>query len=899
MSKEKIMEKLLSVFKEEAWGRIESKDVGISRFKILDDIFNSILADDAVDEAINACRDQLEEQPASITAAYIAGLLGYEFEKIDEKKHLKRLIEKFTENHKWAVVEIIAEKILEYGESSFALRSLATSLERLGRNKEAIPVWENLMKIDRFDAQVAKKLAFAIVNQDQEKSIQYMKLSIEGFIKSKHFDEITPLWQKLVTVSWEDMPFFERIERMLADAKQIDLAADVLKILLNKYRDDENHDQAIELLKKILTYRPEDLHSRRELVKLYEAKYGSHSQFAQFLKLSKFNNFKFPVKFAIQDFEKNIVFDKGNYVFHNSWGLGIIEEIDGEGIIVNFREKPGHSMSIQMALNSLKPITKDHIYVMKYEDTDTLNGMFKNNFMQFFELLIKSYGGEILVDDIKNELIPDFVEDKNWVKWWSKARTLIKKDPLFGVSDKKKNLVFMRDKPVTFADELLGKFTSTDSFSEKLTIAIEFINNIDKKEGEGVASYLIDYFMEQVKGDSNTRQILSYFILSDLSSYADASKIKLDAPKEKIISFIKSSQELPLLSIKISSYDYKKDFVNLIVENREDWAAVLFELLFETPVRIHKYIVNILMRNHEYYTMNHFIDRVIPDAKQYPDIFIWVAKNIFTETWNYDWLDYPEENLVLAYFRLMNELKKIEVDGNRLKNIMMEIIFDDECTILKKIVNKYDRQLVGKIFDIFENLPYAGESQLEKFEEIVKSRFDNIQSAHDLVEEEWKIDVEKLIVSKEGYSRKKAEFEHMVNVEMVSLSKELSAVSEASGDIRENVDYNTLMEKQSILKLAISRLDDDMKKADVLDPSKINTESVDIGTRVTLADADGKENGRYTILGPWDADFEKGILSYRSPIAKALLGKKAGEEVSFKIDDEAKSFKIMSIEKYI
>lgn len=898
MSKERIMEKLLSLFKEETWGRIDSKDVGISRFKILDDIFNSILANGVVDEAIKACKDQLEEQPASITAAYIAGLLGYQFEKIDEKKNLRKLIEKFTENHKWAVVEIIAEKILEYGESSFALRSMATSLERLGRNKEAIPVWENLMKIDRFDAQVAKKLAFAIVNQDQEKSIQYMKLSIEGFIKSKNFDEITPLWQKLVTVSWSDIQFFERIERMLVDAKQQDLAADLLKILLHKYRDEENPDQAIELLKKILSYRPEDLHSRRELVKLYESKYGSHSQFNQFLKLSKLNNFKSPVKFAIVDFEKNIVFDKGNYVFHNSWGLGIIDNIDGEGIVVNFSGKTGHNMSIQMALNSLKPVTKDHIYVMKYEEPEKLRKIFNDDFMQFFELLIKSYGGEILVDDIKNELIPDFVEEKNWVKWWSKTRTMIKKDPLFAVSDKKKNLVYMRDKPVTFADELLGKFTEIDSFSAKLDIAIEFINNIDKKEGESVASYFIDFFMEQVKGDSNTRQILSYFILSDLASYSEASKIKLDQPKEKVISFIKSSEELPLLSIKISSYDYKKDFVNLIVENREDWPAVLFELLFETPVRIHKYIVNILIRAHQYYTINHFIDRVIPDAKQYPDIFIWVAKNIFTGTWNYDWLDYHQENFVLSYFRLMNELKKIEVDGNRLKNAMTEILFEDDCEVLKKLVNRHDRQLVGKLFDIFENLPYAEESQLQKFEEIVKSRFNNIQDAHDLIDEEWKSDVEKLIVSKEGYSRKKAEFEHMVNVEMVSLSRELAAVAEASGDIRENVDYNTLMEKQSVLKLAISRLDDEMKKSDVLDPAKINTDSVNIGTKVILTGIPGRESVSYTILGPWDADFEKRILSYRSPIAKAMLGKKAGDDVSFKIDDEEKSFKIETIEKY-
>ena len=125
---------------------------------------------------------------------------------------------------------------------------------------------------------------------------------------------------------------------------------------------------------------------------------------------------------------------------------------------------------------------------------------------------------------LKMKLIPEFVEEKNWVKWWSKARTLIKKDPLFGVSDKKKNLVFMRDKPVTFADELLGKFIATESFSEKLNIAIEFINNIEVKEGEDVASYFMDYFMEQVKGDSNTRQILSYFILSDLAEYSDVFK---------------------------------------------------------------------------------------------------------------------------------------------------------------------------------------------------------------------------------------------------------------------------------------------------------------------------------------------------------------------------------------
>ena len=235
---------------------------------------------------------------------------------------------------------------------------------------------------------------------------------------------------------------FERIERMIVDARQPELAADLLKILLNKYRDAENPDRAIEFLKKILNYRPDDIHSRRELIKFYEIKYGSHSQFQQFMKLSRLNNFKAPVKFAIQDFEKNIVFDKGNYAYHNSWGLGRIEEIDSEGIIISFRDKESHAMSIKMALQSLTPVTKDHFYVMKYEDPQSIKELFENDFLEFFNLLVKSYGGEILVS-IKVSLYLNLLKRRTGRNGGAR-RTQIKKDPLFRISNKEKNLVFIR-----------------------------------------------------------------------------------------------------------------------------------------------------------------------------------------------------------------------------------------------------------------------------------------------------------------------------------------------------------------------------------------------------------------------------------------------------------------------
>jgi transcription elongation GreA/GreB family factor len=138
----------------------------------------------------------------------------------------------------------------------------------------------------------------------------------------------------------------------------------------------------------------------------------------------------------------------------------------------------------------------------------------------------------------------------------------------------------------------------------------------------------------------------------------------------------------------------------------------------------------------------------------------------------------------------------------------------------------------------------------------------------------------------------------MLNVEMLTISKELAAVSEASADIRENIEYSSLIEKQSILKTSISKLDAEMKKADILDVEKISVDSVSVGTKVIFEDIEKGEMLDFTILGPWDADFESRILSYRSPIAIALMGHKIGEEVGIFIDNEERKFRIKSIKKY-
>ncbi|HRX17282.1 MAG TPA: hypothetical protein P5123_13280, partial [Spirochaetota bacterium] len=168
---QQFIDRLESLLKEESFGRMGASSVGISRFKNLESFFNECVQGNATKEIYDACDNHLDENPSSVTSLYISGLIAFHCNIIDGKNNLISLIKTFSDLQKWAVVEHLADKVLEYGENSTALKALAMSLEKLKRRKEAVPVWEELIKINRFDADIARKLSQTLEEEDQAKSV--------------------------------------------------------------------------------------------------------------------------------------------------------------------------------------------------------------------------------------------------------------------------------------------------------------------------------------------------------------------------------------------------------------------------------------------------------------------------------------------------------------------------------------------------------------------------------------------------------------------------------------------------------------------------------------------------------------------------------------------------------
>jgi len=146
-------------------------------------------------------------------------------------------------------------------------------------------------------------------------------------------------------------------------------------------------------------------------------------------------------------------------------------------------------------------------------------------------------------------------------------------------------------------------------------------------------------------------------------------------------------------------------------------------------------------------------------------------------------------------------------------------------------------------------------------------------------------------VSTAGLAQRKKYLDHLINVDMPANSRDIGEAQER-GDLRENAEYKAAMEKQTQLRAEITRVDEEIKRAVLMDASKIRTDIVTIGTAVTVTQGDAREV--YSILGPWEADADKNVISYLSPLGRALIGKKQGDAAQL---EGGTAYKIEKIEK--
>ena len=151
-----------------------------------------------------------------------------------------------------------------------------------------------------------------------------------------------------------------------------------------------------------------------------------------------------------------------------------------------------------------------------------------------------------------------------------------------------------------------------------------------------------------------------------------------------------------------------------------------------------------------------------------------------------------------------------------------------------------------------------------------------------------------IYMTQEGYNKKMEELAHLENVERPDV---IRAISEArdKGDLSENSEYDAAKERQGLLEAKIAQLRAIVAGARIIDESKVNTDEVQLLTRVTIKNVGNGAQMTYTLVTETESNLREGKISITTPIAKGLLGHKVGDVVDVKVPAGVMKFEILNI----
>ncbi len=152
----------------------------------------------------------------------------------------------------------------------------------------------------------------------------------------------------------------------------------------------------------------------------------------------------------------------------------------------------------------------------------------------------------------------------------------------------------------------------------------------------------------------------------------------------------------------------------------------------------------------------------------------------------------------------------------------------------------------------------------------------------------------KIPMTSSGYAQLEAELKRLKADERPAIIKALAEARE-HGDLSENAEYHAARERQSFIEGRVMELEDKLSRAEVIDLSQQGGSTIQFGARVKLVDEDTGEEVVYQVVGPDEAEIQRGLLSISSPLGRALIGREVGDTVEVNTPRGVRYFEILEV----
>ena len=323
----------------------------------------------------------------------------------------------------------------------------------------------------------------------------------------------------------------------------------------------------------------------------------------------------------------------------------------------------------------------------------------------------------------------------------------------------------------------------------------------------------------------------------------------------------------------ISDKTMRERALGIVRENHPDWPKVYGEVFFlDQEPRLLSTIMTALEEAQQNDIASRLIDETLRYPRRHPHAFFWYVKRLNDDESINDRANYG------LLFQILDALTHDEFSGVRAR---LKDLFDKGGLAVRIVMNQDNEEQARKLVETLDRYGALEEYRREIVKHAALMKFPTLREPQQ----------EPVYATADSLEKKRAELQHLRNVDIPANSKALQAAREM-GDLRENFEYKAARARAEYLSARVGELASEISRVRVLDASQLDTSVVRVGTKVELSNGDVRRD--VTILGPWESDPERGVYSNQSEVAGKLMGHAVGDIVTFMGND----YQIESIRKW-
>ncbi|MGH9458037.1 MAG: GreA/GreB family elongation factor [Thermoanaerobaculia bacterium] len=678
-----------------------------------------------------------------------------------------------------------------------------------------------------------------------------MKLSRQAapLIESKAWDDLESLWMTEIESDPTRVDEFLEIAKRLRKADERIRADALLDLLGDALRERGAWPERLTVLREIgrLSRKPATLKAPLE-----EALRNAFGGRASFDKVMAAVGFDQKDANPVEKAEKAVTwltYDEGEPFFMAGRGAGVVTELNPDlGIArLDFEDLERVSVPLGAAQKNLVPIEPGHLLREKFEDPEGLTARVLAAPADAFARLLQDFGRPMTVAEVKDAMT-GIVPGTKWGSWWTAAR----KNPQILVSGSGARATYSWNASEADAEEVIRRGFEQADIRKKVELAKKHSGRSDEL-ADWMAGRLVTAAERLAPSDPAT----AWETLATVERLPGSAEPAID--RDELLMAPAASRVIA----GITDRTLRERAIEIVRERHAEWPKVLGEIFFlEDDPRILSTVMEMLQKDAPEIG-DRLVDETLRHPRRHPRAFYWFCKAAEQQ----EQLP-PRANTAL------------------LSQMLDAVNWDEFAPIRPRIKELFDRGALG----VRIMLQGGNEEQarkildtLERYGALEEYRRDLLRDAGHMAYPALRApQVEPIFATAEAAAAKREEYDRMKNVEIPATLKAIQVAREM-GDLRENFEYKAARQRQEYLAARVAELANDLGRVRLIEPGEVDAGEIRIGTRVRLRNGDVHRD--VTILGPWESDPEHGVYSHQSDVAKALLGHRAAEIVSFMGND--------------